>query len=162
MSSLSLPPPVPPRSRLCLVTDLSTRLDQHCTLCLLFDMSTNECSHWPSLASLRCVAQTPSTLSVDSFHTARTSGRSQSTGSGESIRSYRSSSSGSSSETIRALLSDSPDASPTKPLFLRRRKTPKTESLRDLRAKHSEDCLKRVYEEQLHAYLSAPDQWLRG
>jgi hypothetical protein len=37
---------------------------------------------------------------------------------------------------------------------LRRTKTPKTETLRDLRAKGSDMCLQRVYEHQLELYLN--------
>ncbi|KAK7184590.1 hypothetical protein DPSP01_009007 [Paraphaeosphaeria sporulosa] len=46
-----------------------------------------------------------------------------------------------------------PSHAPTNPR-LRRTKTPKKETLRDLRAKGSDMCLQRVYEQQLELYLN--------
>ncbi|KAF9733166.1 hypothetical protein PMIN06_010256 [Paraphaeosphaeria minitans] len=46
-----------------------------------------------------------------------------------------------------------PSHAPTQPR-LRRTKTPKKETLRDLRAKGSDVCLQRVYEQQLELYLN--------
>jgi len=135
-----------------LMTDVSDMLGHHCSLCVLFESPIGECDHWPQ-RQVPQRAETPSAFSDNSFYTARTSDSVYSTRSSRSYRSTSSSSSRSSTSTIRAFINPSPIT--TRTPALRKRASPTKESLRDLRAKHSEDCLQQVYQAQLDAFLNS-------